>query len=165
MADIEIPQLTYRTEPLAAYPGQLADLSAKQCDTGVCDVAMDCGRGLVYGSAYSHVKLPTSAGDITNHFQGFGLYQAIKEPVPSTAARFKIKDSINVLRKGRIWIPCEGNTTDDTPCFVVHTNADATKVGMVRADLDTNKAAQAPGCRIIRGANAGGLALVEVNLV
>jgi hypothetical protein len=159
---IQIPQTNYTNFPAAALAGQLADLMwGKHVDSMAADVDLDCGLFLVLGASYGRCKIPTATGQVTNNLQGVALYEAVKEPYLTTA-RFKARDMIPVLRRGRVWVPVVSVTvTDDVIPYIIHTGSDA---GKIRGD-NTNATAAPSGVKVLRGAAAGGLALVEVNLV
>lgn len=160
---MDIPQIAYSYVPPAALQGQTGTIAPSTTATGVAEVALDCGLFLVGGSADQGVKLPTAAADVTNTLRGVSLYQDVKEPIKGLP-RFKVGDAVPVLRKGQVWVPVvtADVATDQIP-FVVHSGGDAGKIrGTAGAGPDGT--IPAAGCRVIKGAVAGGLALVEINL-
>lgn len=142
-----------------AYPDKPFDINSRFLET-----AMDPGLFVTQGSTdtFNGAKAPSAAGDITTagKLQGVVMYQAGLEPA---SPNFAIKDCVGVLRKGYIWVLCDGDTTDGGPCFIVfQTNT----LGAVRADAGagTYAAAAPEGVRIHKGASAGGFCIVELNL-
>lgn len=159
---LQIPQTSYTNEAPTGYAGQLADLSPSHTDSMAADVALDCGLFVVLGAAYGRCKLPTATGQVTNNLQGISRYVAMAEP-RTAGARFKIGDMVPVGRKGRYLVPVVSATVaDDAIPYIIHTGADA---GTIRGTTDASATIAPSGVKVLRGAAAGGLALVEVNLV
>lgn len=160
---IQIPQTSYDLYPAAGYAGQIADLGAfTEKVSGLAQVALDAGLFLVKGTASNQVKLPTATGEVTNNLKGVAVYQSLRMPTGG-ANRYAIGDSLPVLRKGRIYVPVISvAVTDDMVPYIVHTGGDA---GKIRGDNAASNATAAPsGVKVIIGAAAGGLAVVEINL-
>lgn len=160
---LQIPQLSYANLPPVGYAGQLADLMwGAHRDSQATEVDLDAGLFVVLGASYGLCKLPTATGQVTNNLQGVALYEAIKEPYLTTA-RFKAKDMISVLRKGRVWVVVGAvAVTDDSIPYIVHTGADA---GKVRGTTDAGATLAPSGVKVLQGAAAGGICKLEVNLV
>ncbi len=164
MADITVPQTSFGTAPPVAIEGMVGDSSDTHHDSALCSAAMAAGRGVSLGSDDGIVALPAQASDVSAHFQGFTTYQAMRESTGS-ANRFTTKSAIGVLRRGRIWLRCEGDMVDDGPVYVVNGSGGGTP-GKVRGDANTAAATIIPNgaARCIKGALSGNLVLVEVNL-
>lgn len=157
----QIPQTTVTQFPDIAIEGMVADMQSTNIITRIATIGIPVGRGVVKSSAWDLCKLPTSAAEVTNNFQGVSIYSAMREPgVP----HYAIKASVSVLRRGLIWLIAEGTVVDDGPVFIVNGSGAGT-AGMLRGDANTAAATQVTQARVIKGATAGSLALVEFNLV
>ena len=154
-------QTSYNQFPATAILGMLADSSpAREVVTRLAEGDVNVGRVIVSGTAYPQAKEPDVTGDIAHHkLEGISLYDAAREP---GAPHYGNTDPITTLRKGRVWVSPQGAVTANGPVFVVHSGANA---GRIRADADTAAATVATSfIRVLQGAAADGLALVEINL-
>jgi len=78
----------------------------------------------------------------------------------------KPKAMVNVLRKGRIWVPVEEAVVAMDPVFVRHTVADSGSFqGAFRKSDDNNETIDLTGvARFLTSASASGFAVVEVDM-
>lgn len=163
----EFPQTTMTQFCDPAVEGMIADLSAVagyNTASYVAIVAMNWGRGVVLGAAHDEIKLPTSAADITDHFQGFTRYEAMRTPVIGGNA-YAIKAAVPVLRRGPIWLLVEGAATvDDGPVYIVNGSGAGTP-GRLRGDANGGAATLVARAKVRQGAAPGALSKVEINLV
>lgn len=154
-----LPQTSYALTPAVAFAGMLADAVSTRMISGLADTALDAGYGLCRGAADGEVKLPGAGSDVTTDFQGVSVYLASKMPVQGSALRYAAKDSVSILRQGRIWVLALGDMVSDGPVYCVDAVAN---FGRFRGD-NTN-AALVPNAIVIKGATAGNLALIALNL-
>lgn len=155
----EFPMTSVKYFPDVAIPGQIADNGPRDVATGIADTALDCGYGVVEGSnGEDSIALPAATGDVANKFAGVTVYNPMVEPKGS-ANRFAAKDTVSVLKKGRIWVTAQGDMVNKGPVYCVHSGTDA---GKFRGDNTT--ATQVSGARVVKGALAGSMALIEVNI-
>lgn len=166
MPSIEMPQLTVTQFPNPAIEGMIADTSAISGNNTISRLAqgaLHAGRGVCKGTLYEQVKLPALASDVTDHFQGFTTYNAMREPV-AAGPLYKDTDAVGIFRRGPIWLLAEGTVIDDGPVYIVNGTGAGTP-GMLRGDANSGAATVMPRAKVIKGATAGNLALVEINLV
>lgn len=99
-------------------------------------------------------------------FIGVAQYDAAKEPfdtVGTDAAEFGDKDTINVLRRGAIWVTTENACVAEGDVFVrIAAGAGGTQLGAFRSDADTATAVQVTGARWGRDSAIGGLNILEM---
>lgn len=73
--------------------------------------------------------------------------------------------AVNVLRKGRIWVPTESPVSVGDSVYVRHTaSGDLTDLGVFAGGSGTGLA-ELTQCRWLKGTNAEGLALLQVDFV
>jgi hypothetical protein len=180
MAFVQIPQIDYPLIPGPAFPGMLADSGDHDIATGIAEVALDVGLGVVVGSVTSpgfgtgtagasgpSVKLPASSGDVANLLWGVTQYLAAREPQPDIAPnRYRIGDAIPCVKVGRIWVQVDATSgaslVDQGPVFLVYSGANA---GKFRGDTGGGTAAQITNAKVLTGGLAGGVARIRVNLL
>ncbi len=158
----EIPQVTISPFPPIGINGQFADTGFKDVTTGICDVAVDPGLFLVLGAnGYQSVKLPAVTGDIASG-KGFSVFKTMTEARPGLPL-YPATSAIDVLRVGRIYIVVQGTVIDEGPVFIIHAGASA---GMVRGDASSGGTAATvlPRAKCIKGASAGNVAIISINL-
>lgn len=156
----EIPQTTMTQFPAVALEGMVADMRSAVIVSKLATVAIPVGRGVVKATAWDLCKLPALGTDITNLFQGVAILNSMREPgVP----HYAINSAVSVLRRGAIWLLAEGDVTDEGPVFIVNGSGAGTP-GKLRGDANTAAATQVTAAKVLKGATAGSLALVEFNL-
>lgn len=165
----QFPQTTFREVPDFGLQGQLAEpLNPYTTLSAILEAAVDSGLFLTLGAGgYGYADEVDAAGDVTTAglLQGVGLYRAALEPA---TPNFAVGESITILRRGYVWVLCNGTVTDGGPVFIVFDNTTPTDIrGSIRADagVGTIAAAAPAGVRVKRGAAAGSVALVELNLI
>ena len=164
---MQIPQLSYSYAPPAAVAGQLATTSTgKETSTGLAEAACSAGLFLVGGTATYQVKKPALSGDVTGKLRGVACYVAVKEPVGPVGGpylpNFKAGDAVPVLKKGQVWVPvAAADVADDAIPYVIFSGDDA---GKIRGTTDASAVQPTAGVKVIQGAAAGCLALVDLNL-
>jgi hypothetical protein len=107
----------------------------------------------------------TQAKTTADVFAGAAVAQGHVEQSASGVAQYAVGDAVNLLSRGRIYVPVDQTVTPaDTPHLRYTAGAGASVVGSFRKDTDSGKAMALTGCRFVQGATAGGLAILEINL-
>ena len=156
-------QTTYDNVPPIAMVGMLADSSpARECVTRNCEDTAGLQPGLLVreGSRQPFCRAFAATGNIP-FLAGCTQYDASAAPGAPHIPQYT---PTAILRKGRIWVSPEGVVTDNMDAvYVVHSGANA---GRIRADANTAAATLIPFGRVkvIIGAAADGLAMIEINI-
>lgn len=165
----QFPQTTFREVPAFGLQGQNGMPNQPTTTfSAILETAADPGLFLTLGAGgYGFADVVDAAADVTSAglLQGVGLYRPALEPADPN---FAIGDSISIMRRGYVWVLCNGTVTDSGPVYIVYDNSTPTNIlGSIRADAGSGTiAAVAPaGVRVVRGASAAGVALVELNLI
>lgn len=136
-------QLAYTQEPEKAFQGLLAD--SKEAD--ILTRALDEAAGIPFGVALepgtdpaTQVALPDATsfdlvGVAAHRHNRDTFTQALDIGIDD-------EDVVNVVRKGRIWVPIEQAVTPhSSPVFIRHTvNGGLDQLGAFRIDADTANA-------------------------
>jgi len=113
-------------------------------------------------------RVPIVAADVTTTLLACGitcLTQAIEQYYQSVGgAGYALNEEMSIVRRGMIWVLTETAVTPSSTPYARYTVATTEKLGAIRGDDDTSKAAIIPTARFIRGAAAGGYALLDINL-
>lgn len=113
-------------------------------------------------SAQGLAKVPAAAGDVTNSSAGVVVRRLTKVTDPTLALPgYAAKDSVPVLRKGKIWVRVESGVTRGAAAFARHA---VSNQGQFRHDADGGNATLVPSAYYRTSASAGQLAMVEINL-
>lgn len=157
----QAPQMRVDYFPNPGLAGQLADTGFHDITTALAEApGFDIGLAIAQGAGgYGFGKIPGASGDIANVI-GWSLYKPMQEPA---FPRYQPTFAADILRKGRIWVLCQGATVDNGPAFVIYAGANA---GMLRGDAGSggNAALQVTRATVRNGAAAGGLAILDVNM-
>jgi hypothetical protein len=105
-------QLDYTIDQAVGFEGQLADLSLRDTEVGVAETEILVGKLLTMGSSLSQVKHPDSAAKITDKKLVRGIashHHAMESKYPAGSGNYSYPQnaSVNVLRKGRVWVKPE----------------------------------------------------------
>jgi hypothetical protein len=171
-------QLTYTQNPAVALEGALADTTTKHADSFIAEgSAIPAGSFVVKGTADHQAKLPASSAELAAGRQlGFTIYSPTREQsrnvsagfqgqISDGAVSFQERETIGVLRRGRIYAVVEDAHDFGDPVYIRHTaNGGNTRLGGVRTDADTANATLVPGAVIRSTGVAGALAVIEINL-
>lgn len=158
-------QTTYSDNLEVALEGQLADGTPHSIRGYAAEVEIPFGRAVIAGTDPDHqVKLP---GLTTDKILGVSMQSHAREKDAAT-----LKDMINVMRQGAIYVRPEDAVTPASPVFVRFTANGAGKtVGQflttddkVGDDPAVATAVALPGARWETSAAAGGLAVLVINL-
>ena len=78
---------------------------------------------------------------------------------------YPAESSVSVLRRGEIYVYCEEAVTPDDPVYTRYTASGSnTVLGAFRTDADSSKALLLSNCAYLTSADAGGYAVLAVNL-
>lgn len=151
-------QLDYSENMPVANIGLVADLEFAYKVSYAAEGVVGYGVAVVAGTdAEKQIKVPTATGQ---KFRGVSISTWANEQLKATSeGEYKDKQAVNVLRKGRIWVRVNANITVDDPAYFVYTGADAGKFRNDNTDAD-----RVPGGEFRSSANAGELAVIEINL-
>lgn len=148
------------------YEGQLADAGFTDKISASAEVAVPMGKLVVRGTdPAKQGKLPTAAGDIVvAKILGVSLHDQAREQKPANSAiQYEIKDSMSLLRSGRIVVKVEETVVAGDVPSVRHA-AGGLGIGSFAKTADANRAAL-PNAVYVQGASANGLAVVEISYV
>jgi len=170
-------QTSYSHAPAASIEGALADSSVKHVDSAILEGAASAGLFVVQGTGDQQARVPASAAQAAQGLQlGFVIYSPTREQirngyngfqgvVSGGAVPFADKETVSVLRRGRIFVKMEDAHTAGDPLFVrVAAGAGGTVLGASRTDADTATAVEVKGAVVRSTGAAGALAIVEINL-
>jgi hypothetical protein len=156
-------QTSYATAQSAAFPGMLADSTAKQTESFFnAEASAEIPFGVMVKQGTGDFTCNLLAA-ITDNIVGISHHSHTYE-YGTTGGGVVPKDPVNVLTKGRVWVTVEDACT---PASTVFTRAVATGAevkGAFRATADGTDTIQLYGARFITSAGAGGLAMLEFDL-
>lgn len=155
-------QTSYSLYMAAAFPGMLADMFHADFVSKVSAEDIPFGRLLSRGTGDDVVKLPASAGDITGGAIGISVHTH-KEPVAGVA-QYVAKETIPVLKKGRIWVQVEDAVADGGDVHVRYVAGTGVVGGFLGAAV-SSETAILPNAKYVTSASAGGLAVVEIHAI
>lgn len=123
---------------------------------GVC---MD-DRAAVSGQ---QIRLPRQATDVTGPaFEGISVRDVMR--TANSGNGYANQSSVNVLRRGRIWVQVEDAVAAGGDVYCRYTDpTSAYGLGSFRSDADTSDAGKIPGASYRTAASADGLAQVELS--
>lgn len=160
-----LPQTSVSLRPAVAVPGMLGDMGPWDVESAIAEETIPPGYAVVTGTlsgggsvitrgtAILGVKLP--AGGSIATLRGVAVYQAMKD----NGASFLAKETLDVVKKGRVWVATATALAVDAAVYV--TNATA-GFGLFRND-NTN-ATLLGSCKVIIAASGAGVALIDFNL-
>ena len=137
-------QTEYDQEPEKAFQGLIADGGPVDIITRALELAAGAPFGIALepGTDPTLEVTPTTGSGFV--FVGVAAHSHTQEDLGTQALDLGISDNepVNVLRKGRIWVPIEQAVTPfSSPVFVRHTvNGGLDQLGAFRIDADTANA-------------------------
>jgi hypothetical protein len=161
-------EASYGFELDAAQAGQKAGLDFDHVESFAAEGAVFFGAGVVHGT--DPIKQVAVAAADTDVFAGIAVFthkqvQGIDLSVSagselSTGAEYRDKDTVNVLRRGRVYVELteDGVSAGDTAYIDVTTVGEEGKWTSVSTDN------LATGGVFRTGGDTGDLAIVEINL-
>lgn len=161
-----VGQTSYDLVPAKAFAGMLADLTDNDVVSLVNAQAADIPFGVAIANGASELKgeLPNNMGDF---IRGIAVHShAYDNASLSNANGVPDKAMINVLRRGRVWAICEDGCSPEGDVFVrIAANGGNTQLGRLLGADDGANAGKLVGAVWKTTALAGGLAIVEINLM
>jgi len=137
---------------------QIANAAAIDFGLFVCQDVMDQEKA----------RVPIVAADVTTALTALGITchtQAIEQFYQSVGgAGYALNEEMSIVKRGAIWVLTESTVTVASTPYARYTVNTTEKLGAIRGDDDTSKAGIIPTARFLRGASAGGYALLEINL-
>ncbi len=76
---------------------------------------------------------------------------------------YKAMDTVNVLRRGRLYVTAEQAVTSDDPVYFRHIASGSNGRGGFRKDSDSGKATRLTGAKWVISASAGAVGAIEIN--
>lgn len=149
------------------YPGMIADTNTGSRHIVSCvnpSDAIPVGVAVARGTDDDHVKLPTSAAEVTAA-RGIAVQDWLSEITVSGVQTYPVKSAVGVMRQGRVWVQVEEAVNDGDDVFVRYaTGAGGSQKGAFRKSADTATAGALPTAKYVTTASASGLAMVEINM-
>jgi len=144
------------TVAVAGMPGDARDHVVESFAAETA--AIPFGRAVIAGSDKDkQVKTPSGAGGV---FRGVSMREQAQEQNSSGTVAVAVGDTVNVLRRGLVWVDTAGAVVQDAPAFFVVSGGSAGKFD----DLDDSTTDPVP-TGVFRSATSGAaLALLELNL-
>ncbi len=159
-------QLSYSHTIPTAVNGLPSEDWLKYIDTVIPGTAVKVGRFLVADTTSGQVRnkamLPSAAVQITGpRAMGITILDSTREG----GSDYPALRPTPVMRKGRIWVVTEDAITRFVYPFVRYTVNGGNDIGGFRSNADTNKAVECRSMITLTDADAGGLVLVEIDLM
>jgi hypothetical protein len=148
---------TYLSE---AFAGMKADTNFDDVLSRKAGEDIDFGLGVVETSTEEESKLPSASGQ---YFDGVALHTHTKELDSSDERKYSEKDSMSVLRRGRVWVISEDAVSIGDDVYLRHTTNGSNTPGNFRTDNDSGNAMQVKGCKwLTETSSTNELALLEI---
>lgn len=155
-------QTSYSLDMGNGLAGLKYDIGNASTLSYTADAEINFGSAVVAGSDENHVKLPAASSD---KFLGIALRTQAMIPNADGSSSYKAKDAVSVLSQGRVYVKVEEAVAAGDSVFVRYASGVGGSVpGLFRNDADTSTAFELTRARFIAGADAGGLAVIEINL-
>lgn len=157
-------QTSYSEKPGVAFAGMLDGVADHDIGSYLNEEASGIGFGLgvVQGTADNQFKVPAATGfsllGVTVHSHAYDNQDL------SGALGIPVKGEASVLMRGRIWVKPEVAIALGDDVFVRHTAGVGEVLGSFRNDADTADADQITNARWLTSCDAGGYALLQLNL-
>jgi hypothetical protein len=153
---------------LAAELDSLDDISATVTDAREITVVSNIGAVLLENIAVTGGASQANgsvAYDSNEVFVGVAILEQAHEQDLDGNVFYKATDAVSTMTRGRIYVFVEDAVTVASPVYLRFADNGAGKVrGQFRSDDDSGNAFLVEGARFTKGAEAGGLAVLEVNL-
>lgn len=142
----------------------VADVILNEANVPFGVLVVEDTTGLSDGRAH----LPQATGDITTAGKVAGVAQHtqfVEQSVGGTNnLGYAPQSSMNVLREGRIYVLVEDAVVKGGAAFVRFVAGAGEQLGAFRSDADSGDAVALPGASFKTSADAGGLAVLQVNV-
>ena len=153
-------QTSYDQYPAEGAAGLKTDSREDTVESYAAEGAIGFGLAVVKGTDPAvQVKRPAAAAGV---FRGVSLRTSVFEQSAAGVSGYVDEDSVNVLRKGQVWVPTITAVTIDGAAYFVNSGDDAGKFSAT--DDGTTDAVPTGVFRSTVAATSGGLAKLEINL-
>lgn len=115
-------QTTYNQYMGEGFPGMVADNGPSEIVSAVADETIPFGYAVVVGASVGSCKLSDTN---TDYILGIAAH-AHKQPSSAGTAAYSANDVVNIVRKGRVWVPCATASTNGAPAYIVATTGQIT---------------------------------------
>jgi len=159
-------QTSYSLNMGRGLAGQLADTGPTDIITKELPVATPFGVG-VTRSGESEAVVPDATGEVSTKglFLGVTVHTHAVESSASGTASYPAKSVASILKKGRILVLVEEAVNAGDPAFCrFASGGGGSQLGAFRKSADTASAVAVPGAYYHKGAGAGELAVLDLNL-
>lgn len=169
-------QTTYLINPVAAFPGLVADQRDAVYETRFAAAQINFGTAVVQRASpadgVDQCANPAATADVTARFRGIAVHDETRR----NGYGYELNAPVKYMRRGLIWMVAEEAIAQDTAPFIRFVTGTFTTLGALRSDADTAKAVQLtayPNQLVVRSAVqpsyiGGGVTqlcvLVEINL-
>lgn len=143
--------------------GQLGDIGQADVITRINAYGdtIPFGVFVTKGAAEREAVLPDASAEVTGTV---GLGVTLRSHTQPQDEGYADGDPMSVIKKGRVWVPVEDAVTAESEAFVRFVAAGAEQLGTFRSDADGTDAVALPGAKFVSDAEAGELALLDLNL-
>ena len=157
-----MPQTSYTNRPEIGLPGQLFGTERPKLLTKQAEGNLPFGIAVTYGTAEKEVAAPSSGSDVIIGV----VVRNMDKNTSHLSGTNQVEDGAlhPVICEGMVYVEVEDAVTAGGQVFVRHTAAGAEVLGAFRSDADTSDAAALAGARYITSADAGELAVLQLNL-
>lgn len=121
-------QTTYTEKHAAGYAGQISAEIPSVILSRAAEVAIGFGKVLIKGTADKQVKLPTANGD--TGYVGMSVRDPTARMVSTapTTDQYAIKDEVNMMIKGEMFVVAGANSAAGNPVFYLESDGSLTDV-------------------------------------
>lgn len=140
---------TYRTDPQAAFEGQIADMSSATTVSRTVEAEIGFGEAVVRGTN-EHTVRAIATGDTKVH----GFTVRTQGTDAQVAGKYPVGDTATVLRKGPIWLTVSATVAAGDKVYVDPDTGDITNVATDNVEV--------VGAEFETGATSGNIAKVHI---
>jgi predicted RecA/RadA family phage recombinase len=147
---------SYNIDPVAAFPGTVADMGNSVIISRTVDVAVGFGVPVQQGAVAHSVKLMAAGAT-----KVVGITVRSQATAAESANQYPAKDTAALMRNGVIWVTVTdaGGVAADDPVWVKLSDGTFSN-----ADVGTDGSIKLAGCRWESAAANGAVAKIRVNL-
>lgn len=157
-------QTTVDTFMQEGLPGQIVDMGETDIISRINGYGDDIPFGVFVtkGSAENLAVLPDATGEVTALV---GLGVTVRTLSTKTGVGYADEAAMSIIKKGRVWVEVEDAVTAESAAFVRFSAGVGEQLGAFRSDADTADAVALPYAKFVTDADAGGMAILELNMV
>lgn len=160
-------QTSYSLSMGRGLEGQLADSGPHDIITMELPARVPFGLGVTRGSTEGEAVVPDATSEVSTKglFLGVTVHtHAVESVNDGLAPAYPAKSVASILKGGRILVKVEETVNAGDQAFCRFATGTGTQLGSFRKSADTATAVAVPGAYYYKGASAGGLAVLELNL-